>query len=336
MKNFKTNKKYYIFFSGIILFWFLWPWITELWTSKLANLPANEFGDSFGSISALFTGLAFFGVVVSLYIQRQDFDESIKEMRTQNKLTKSQMQLNLFPTVFKQKLEDLNNVLSELEGEENLKDLTLQTVSNQKIKKWLAATNAKQEDIVSNINQVTIAYTISKKFENKKIELRKEKNDSEIRLEKYKKENAENQLESKDISIEKENLLEKIQDADNNLKNIMKELGLAAQNEANYYHGEDKRSVEFADTSIVSKYLDDDEVVEINKNSLKNCLGESEKENDYSQSFYGEVRGYVKDLGLLKKKYEDVADEILRIKELRDIFNKWQKKQKQILDSLLN
>ena len=86
----------------------LW-WNVPRWagTGLKAATDAGTFGDSFGSVNALFTGLAFSGVVFSLLLQqrqirlqRQDFLSQLEEMRgsketlqTQNILLTVQNQL---------------------------------------------------------------------------------------------------------------------------------------------------------------------------------------------------------------------------------------------------
>ncbi len=86
----------------------LW-WKVPQWAGAgvCAAKDAGTFGDSFGSVNALFTGLAFSGVVFSLLLQqrqirlqRQDFLSQLEEMQgsretleTQNNLLTVQNQL---------------------------------------------------------------------------------------------------------------------------------------------------------------------------------------------------------------------------------------------------
>ena len=137
----------------ILLVWLTWPWITGFWTSSVDNLPPNEFGDSFGSISALFTGLAFFGLVISLAIQRDDFDQSIEQMKRQNEMMADNMSLNLFPTLFKQKLEDLRGLLSSKRHSENIENLRLETVSKIKIAKWLSTERKFMAEVIYSLQE---------------------------------------------------------------------------------------------------------------------------------------------------------------------------------------
>jgi hypothetical protein len=64
---------------AITLFWFL----SFLLLSKVFGQPENAgmFGDSFGAINALFSGLAFLGVIVAIVLQRQELIEQRLEIR---------------------------------------------------------------------------------------------------------------------------------------------------------------------------------------------------------------------------------------------------------------
>ncbi|MDP1590831.1 MAG: hypothetical protein Q8M07_23960 [Prosthecobacter sp.] len=92
--------------TGIVTF--IWWKVPQILGEGL-NPPDNKgsFGDSFGSVNALFTGLAFTGVVFSILLQqrqirlqREDFLSQLKEMqesgetlRLQNDLLENQNQL---------------------------------------------------------------------------------------------------------------------------------------------------------------------------------------------------------------------------------------------------
>ncbi len=63
----------------------LWAATCCIASNKLPKNPGisdyGQFGDTFGSLNALFSGLAFAGVVWSLFIQREDLNSSIKAQR---------------------------------------------------------------------------------------------------------------------------------------------------------------------------------------------------------------------------------------------------------------
>ena len=57
---------------AVISFWWATPYVIEKYFG-IYNLECKgQFGDIFGSVNALFSGLAFFGVVYALYLQRKE------------------------------------------------------------------------------------------------------------------------------------------------------------------------------------------------------------------------------------------------------------------------
>lgn len=96
----------------------LWIWIVVaigvvlvLWglnwcgVSKFINEPTNQgtFGDMFGAVNALFSGLAFAGLIITLLyqreelkLQREELQETRKELKEQNKTMKRQRFENTF------------------------------------------------------------------------------------------------------------------------------------------------------------------------------------------------------------------------------------------------
>ena len=134
----KKNIKTAIIFIALVAVWLSWPFLNPIWASFVPDPPLNEFGDSFGSISALFSGLAIVGLVVSLIRQRDDFDQSMEELVKQNKLMADSMSLELIPTVFNQKLRDLKdtNVLQNILHEKNIENFNIDTITEKRINRW--------------------------------------------------------------------------------------------------------------------------------------------------------------------------------------------------------
>lgn len=62
-------------------------WFYNHFLSVMTGLPCpaseGEFGDQFGALAALFSGLAFWGVIVSLLLQRDDLNMQRKELELQ-------------------------------------------------------------------------------------------------------------------------------------------------------------------------------------------------------------------------------------------------------------
>jgi hypothetical protein len=52
-------------------------------SGALTGVRSGTFGDAFGTLNALFSGMAFAGVVVSLYLQRKDIKDSQQEVARQ-------------------------------------------------------------------------------------------------------------------------------------------------------------------------------------------------------------------------------------------------------------
>lgn len=64
-----------IFVVGL---WFLTPWLAYD-VIGLCEEQAGQFGDMFGAVNALFSGLAFAGLLFTIYLQRKEIVESRKD-----------------------------------------------------------------------------------------------------------------------------------------------------------------------------------------------------------------------------------------------------------------
>jgi hypothetical protein len=92
---------------AISVLWCLSPLILHTVFGKPEN--AGTFGDSFGAINALFSGLAFLGVIVAIILQRQELIEQRLEIRN------SRIAQEESANALKQTLEDAR-VRTELES----------------------------------------------------------------------------------------------------------------------------------------------------------------------------------------------------------------------------
>jgi len=63
----------------IVLAWIATPLILYKWMGKYEQM--GQFGDLFGSINALFSGLAFAGVISAILLQRHELELQRKELR---------------------------------------------------------------------------------------------------------------------------------------------------------------------------------------------------------------------------------------------------------------
>lgn len=76
-------------YAGFLL-WSIWP-IQEISVSK-----SGTFGDSFGALTALFSGLAFAGLLITIFYQREDLGLTKEEL----KLTREEIKAQHLETTF--------------------------------------------------------------------------------------------------------------------------------------------------------------------------------------------------------------------------------------------
>jgi len=110
---------------GAALIFFTWP-IDELSINK-----SGVFGDSFGLLTSLFSGLAFAGIIITILLQKEELELQRKELiETKNEFKKSaeaqevNAKLNALSnllTVYKQRIETNDETLQRklLEGSDN-------------------------------------------------------------------------------------------------------------------------------------------------------------------------------------------------------------------------
>ena len=80
-------------FCLVVLFW------GGSWYFLYARLPGlterGQFGDMFGAVNSLFSGLAFAGIVIAILLQRQELQQQREELKLQReelKLTRKELQ----------------------------------------------------------------------------------------------------------------------------------------------------------------------------------------------------------------------------------------------------
>ncbi|MEK3966308.1 hypothetical protein [Paenibacillus sp. FSL H7-0323] len=86
----------------IIFLWGASWYFIPTWYGK-TELEAGTFGDMFGAVNALFSGLAFAGLIYTILLQREDlkiqrksFDNQFKELQHQVENTKRQLELTKY------------------------------------------------------------------------------------------------------------------------------------------------------------------------------------------------------------------------------------------------
>lgn len=79
--------------------------------SALSIEKAGQFGDSFGVITCLFSGLAFSGVLVTLYLQREAYMHSVLQHQQNVRLTSLSALLSVYHNLAEIKQAELSKFL---------------------------------------------------------------------------------------------------------------------------------------------------------------------------------------------------------------------------------
>ena len=72
----------------VLALWFSTPFIVKHYFSVIAE--RGQFGDIFGSINALFSGLAFSGLIYTIFLQREEISKLEKSQKESEKILKAQ------------------------------------------------------------------------------------------------------------------------------------------------------------------------------------------------------------------------------------------------------
>lgn len=109
---------------GVISAWLFYPNISVYLLSKheakdeLSKL--GTYGDSFGALNTLFSGLAFAGIIISILLQTKELRDTRKEFTAQRKQFEKQadaMTLQIFENTFFQLIRQYNEILSSISME---------------------------------------------------------------------------------------------------------------------------------------------------------------------------------------------------------------------------
>lgn len=98
-------------YAGIII-WLTWP------ISEYSIGQSGVFGDSFGVLTALFSGLAFSGLIITILLQREDLKlqrDDLKLQRDELKETREELKFQNFETTFFQMLRLHNSILESID-----------------------------------------------------------------------------------------------------------------------------------------------------------------------------------------------------------------------------
>lgn len=90
-----------LFIIVIVIIWFLFPWSLTYLTDKFgwdirSNGDSNfgTFGDTFGALNTLFSGLAFATLIITLILQRKELQLQRQEVAESNSIAKSQTEIS--------------------------------------------------------------------------------------------------------------------------------------------------------------------------------------------------------------------------------------------------
>lgn len=127
-KTYNTNYWPLIFLSvGVIgLFAFSWWWIDKTFTDSAEQ---GQFGDQFGAVNALFSGLAFAGLIFTiilqkkeLSLQREELSDTRKELngqKLQMMLQNKTLRIQRFENTFFHMMELQQQIVNDLYAKEN-------------------------------------------------------------------------------------------------------------------------------------------------------------------------------------------------------------------------
>ncbi len=104
----------------ILAVWSLYPlWMEHIFTPKNTEMQSNlgTLGDSFGALNTLFSGFAFAGIIVSIYLQSNELKETRKEIKAQGdqfELQTRALNKQNFENTFFQLLSLYNEILNSI------------------------------------------------------------------------------------------------------------------------------------------------------------------------------------------------------------------------------
>ncbi|WP_131811097.1 hypothetical protein [Aequorivita soesokkakensis] len=116
-KNYSTLKEFVlglmIFLLVLSLWYYSWTYIDHNIFSSDLNLTDTEsrglFGDKFGAVNALFSALAFAGIIFTIFLQRKE----LKLQRQELVETRSEFKINRLTNILFRQIELINNRISE-------------------------------------------------------------------------------------------------------------------------------------------------------------------------------------------------------------------------------
>jgi hypothetical protein len=113
-----------IVFAVVVAYYLITIAIVTWWASDGSTLNPGTFGDTFGAINALFTGVAFAGFLISLALQRQEMAYQQKQLEYQREDLQNQTkQLELQTAQLADQKEEMKRTREEMELQRNESNL---------------------------------------------------------------------------------------------------------------------------------------------------------------------------------------------------------------------
>ena len=141
-----TNKDYsakiwvipVLVFVGVIILYAMFWWIVD---SSITDAQLRGvFGDKFGAVNALFSGLAFAGLIITLFLQKSELALQREELQLTREEMKSQrsefvkenetLKLQRFENLFYNMLNLQQEIVNDLRAEYNYEDITAVPLAN--------------------------------------------------------------------------------------------------------------------------------------------------------------------------------------------------------------
>ncbi len=112
-----------LFVAGIYPYWILPIWIPENSPGGPGSTSFGTFGDSFGALNTLFSGLAFAGLIWTIVLQRKELQETRNEIKGQREQLANQYQVmkkDNFENTFFHLLSFHREIVDSMKFEENI------------------------------------------------------------------------------------------------------------------------------------------------------------------------------------------------------------------------
>ena len=101
-------RKYWLLFLAVIICWIGYWFVLRYHVATPTD--RGQFGDAFGALNALFAGLAFAGLIIAIFLQREDIKLQSKALKKQTEEIKLQ---NKVLDLQRQELADTRKVLED-------------------------------------------------------------------------------------------------------------------------------------------------------------------------------------------------------------------------------